>query len=120
MTTPKIWSQRLIRKGPLVEETYRLFAGWDFDTSIERNMHKGLHGKFKTLGWEKEVATTIGRRLRDFVKLKPLIVLAQASVSFADWRDCWRLWVGATEEPFNSFATMVCRPCPRCRGMTRF
>lgn len=99
------WSQRLLRKGPLVEETYNLFSGWEFGNSVDDNLRKGLGGRFNTVGWEHEVAATIRRRLRDVDALKPLIVLAQNGLSLADWRDCWRLWVGATEEPFHSFAT---------------
>jgi hypothetical protein len=44
------------------------------------------------------------QRLKSFDLIRPLIVLAMKGASFADWRDCWRLWVGATEQPFGEFA----------------
>jgi hypothetical protein len=102
---PPVFSQRFLRKGPLVEETYRLFAGWRFEDGVEENLKNGLHGQFKTLGWEKEVVSTVKSRLKNFALAKPLIVLARGGVAFADWRDCWRLYIGASEQPFGSFAT---------------
>lgn len=104
MIVPHNFSQRLLRKGPLVEETYRLFSGWDFAASIEENVTNGLRGNFRSLGWEKEVVSTVGRRLKHFSILKPMIVLAQRAMQLPDWRDCWRLWIGATEQPFGRFA----------------
>jgi hypothetical protein len=99
------WSQRLLRKGVLVDETYRLFAGWNFDLSTEANLARGLGGRQATQGWEDEVVATVRRRLRDFDRIKSLIVLAQRGMPVSDWRHCLRLWVGATEEPFHLFAT---------------
>jgi hypothetical protein len=99
------WSQRLLRKGVLVQETYTLFANWDLGASIEANLERGLRGRQATEGWDKEVLATVRRRVRDFDQIKSLIVLAQRGMKVSDWRDCLRLWVGATEEPFHTFAT---------------
>jgi hypothetical protein len=99
------WSQRLLRKGVLVPETYRLFADWDFTASTDENLDRGLRGRQATEGWDKEVLATVRRRVRDFDLIKSLIVLAQRGMPVSDWRDCLRLWVGATEEPFHTFAT---------------
>ena len=99
------WSQRLLRKGVLVEETYRLFAHWDFNLQTDENLTRGLGGRQASQGWENEVMATVRRRLRDFDQIKPLIVLVQQGMPLGDWRHCLRLWVGATEEPFHLFAT---------------
>lgn len=99
------WSQRLLRKGVLVQDTYRLFADWDFNLSIDENLERGLEGRAATQGWDAEVVATVRRRVRDFGRMKSLIILAQRKLPVSDWRDCLRLWVGATEEPFHSFAT---------------
>jgi hypothetical protein len=104
MKTPAEWSQRLLRKGVLVHETYRLFADWDLGLATEENLARGLAGRAATQGWDTEVLATIRRRVRDLDRMKSLIVLAQRGLPVADWRDCLRLWVGATEEPFHSFA----------------
>jgi hypothetical protein len=99
------WPQRLLRKGVLVEETYQLFAAWDDTRSEEQNLRSGLSGRFSTAGWEHEVVSTLHRRLRHREQMTPLIILAKRGMSSADWRDCLRLWIGASEEPFHSFAT---------------
>jgi len=99
------WSQRLLRKGVLVQETYKLFSDWDFTASPEENLERGLRGRQATEGWDEEVLATVRRRVRDFDLIKSLIVLAQRGMPVSDWRDCLRLWVGATEEPFHTFAT---------------
>jgi hypothetical protein len=98
------WSQRLLRKGVLVAETYQLFSGWDFARGVEQNLEHGLAGRQSTQGWDNEVLATIRRRIRDFEFIESLIVLAQHGMPITDWRHCLRLWVGATEEPFHTFA----------------
>lgn len=104
MKAPAEWSQRLLRKGVLIPETYRLFADWDFGLTTEENLARGLEGRAATQGWDAEVLATVRRRVRDFPRMRSLITLAQRGLPMNDWRDCLRLWVGATEEPFHSFA----------------
>ncbi|MPR06291.1 hypothetical protein [Microvirga tunisiensis] len=103
MSYPVTWSQRLLRKGAFAEETHRLFSEWSFDETVKSNLDRLLGGNFNTVGWEKEVRTTVGARLRHIERMKPLIFLAQGSMPFHDWRDCLRLWITATEDPFRSF-----------------
>ncbi|WP_316158591.1 MULTISPECIES: hypothetical protein [unclassified Bradyrhizobium] len=98
------WSQRLLRKGVLVQETYELFSGWDDGLSLGDNLKAALLGKHKTAGWEREVNATLKRRLRDIDPVRPLIALAKRGMPLVDWRDCFRLWIGATEQPFHDFA----------------
>ena len=104
MTVRAEWSQRLLRKGVFVQETYQLFADWDFALSSEANLGRGLAGRQATQGWDTEVVATVRRRIRDFERVRSLIVLAARGLPVADWRDCLRLWIGATEEPFHTFA----------------
>src|SRR5277367_2404096 len=104
MKRPSTFSQRFLRKGPLAEETFRLFSGWSFEESGDQNIRRAFNGQFKTVSWGKEVAQTTAQRMKNLDLIRPLIVLAQNGAAFADWRDCWRLWIGATEEPFGDFA----------------
>jgi len=97
------WSQRLLRKGVLVEETYELFAGWNDGLSETDNL-KAISGRHATAGWEREVRATLHRRLRHIDRIRPLIALAKGGMALPDWRDCLRLWIGATEQPFHDFA----------------
>jgi hypothetical protein len=100
---PVVWSQRLLRKGSFVEETYGLFSRWDFAQDIESNLTAGLHGRFNTSGWEKEVRATTHGRVRHFSGITPLIWMARNGMRFSDWVDCYRLWLVLTEQPFGSF-----------------
>ena len=103
MRPAPVFSQRYLRKGPLVEETYRLFSGWKDDESTEANLESAFGDQFSTVSWAKEVRLTTSARLRNLDALRPLIVLARNGMKLDDWRDCWRLWIGATEEPFGGF-----------------
>lgn len=99
------WSQRLLRKGVLVQETYELFAAWNDALSAAQNLKSALSGRSSTAGWEREISATLHRRLRHFDRIRPLVALAKGGMSIHDWRDCLRLWIGATEQPFHDFAT---------------
>lgn len=100
------WSQRLLRKGVLVKETYEVFAAWDDNLTESQNLKATLSGRYPTAGWEREVESTLHRRLRHIELIRPLIALAKGGMSVADWRDCLRLWIGATEQPFHDFGTI--------------
>lgn len=97
------FSQRYLRKGPLVEETYRLFSGWRDDAPIAENFDNAFCNRFPTVAWEREVRLTTSAQFKNADALRPLIVLARNGMKLSDWRDCWRLWIGATEEPFGEF-----------------
>lgn len=103
MRPPTVWSQRLLRKGPFAPETFALFSQWDFEDSVDANLARGLGGQFRTAGWEKEVRATIRARLTDMAAIRPLIQLSKSGMSFHDWRDCYRLWITVTEQPYGSF-----------------
>ncbi len=103
MRPPRVWSQRLLRKGPFVAETFALFSQWDFEDTVDRNLARGLGGQFRTAGWEKEVRSTIRARLADVDAIRPLIQLSKSGMSFHDWRDCYRLWITLTEQPYGMF-----------------
>ena len=55
------WSQRLLRKGVLVSETYELFAAWDDAQSEVQNLQSSLSGRFQTAGWEASQSVKRGR-----------------------------------------------------------
>jgi hypothetical protein len=103
MRPPPVFSQRYLRKGPLVEETYRLFSGWDDSKTVSENLDFAFLGRFPTIAWEQEVRVTTLARLKNADAIRALIVLARNVMKIRDWRECWRLWIGATEEPFGGF-----------------
>ncbi len=71
------WSQRLLRKGVLVKETYEVFAAWDDSLTESQNLKATLSGRYPTAGWEREVESTLVRRLRHIELIRPLIALAK-------------------------------------------
>lgn len=97
-------SQRLIRKGALVEETYVLFRSWDYNRSFELNFDHICDGRFPTQAWGTEVKTTLRRRFRDIEAAGPLIVAAKRGLPLEEWRHCLLLWIGSRERLYHEFA----------------
>ena len=104
MNLNEIVSQRLLRKGALVEETYLLFQGWDAKQSLDANLEKVLQGRFQTLAWGSEVTATLRRRFRDIDDALPLITTAQSGLPLEEWRSCLLLWIGSREVLYRDFA----------------
>ena len=96
-------SQRLLRKGALVEETYTLFAQWAEDESFDKNFDRIFYGHFRSEGWKKEVRSTLHRRFRDLEDAKPLIELAQRSYNLIDWKLCLHFWIALRETMYGIF-----------------
>ena len=102
-------SQRLIRKGPLVEETYTLFRNWKDEMSFDQNFEYSLHGSFRSEAWKKEVHATLRRRFRDLKAANCLIVLARGGYGPSDWRYCLHFWI-ATHETLYKLFLATCVP----------
>jgi hypothetical protein len=98
-------SQRLIRKGALVEDTYNLFRNWKDEMSFDQNFNHSLHGSFRSEAWKKEVHSTLRRRFRDFKAAKSLIILARGGYEISDWRYCLNFFVAIHETLYNLFLT---------------
>ena len=96
-------SQRLIRKGALLEETYQIFHGWKNDLSFHENFNVSLNSSFKSEGWKREVYVTLNRRFRDSFGLEPLIVLAKNDYNIADWKFCLHFWIASQEKLYADF-----------------
>jgi hypothetical protein len=54
-----------LRKGPLVDETYRLFSGRDDNKTISENFDLAFLGRLPTIAWEREVRMTTAARLKN-------------------------------------------------------
>jgi hypothetical protein len=98
-------SQRLIRKGALIEETYLLFGNWRDQFSLETNFDRVFHGNLRTDAWRREVRTTLRRRFRDIDAARALILLARANYPLENWRYCLLLWIASQELLYGDFAT---------------
>ena len=98
-------SQRLLRKGALATETYKLFSSWEQNASLERNLERGLQGEFTTDAWSREVQATLRRRFQSMPATQQLIRLAKEGLPLEEWRSCLLLWIGIYEPLFGEFVT---------------
>src|SRR4051812_17041777 len=97
-------TQRLLRKGALVEETYLLFRNWDDTSSMEINFDRNFEGHFRTIAWSAEVKTTLKRRFAALDAAAPLIITARGGLPLEEWRHCLLLWIGSRETLYREFA----------------
>jgi hypothetical protein len=98
-------SQRLLRKGALIEETYLLFGNWRDQDSLDANFERVFNGNLRTDAWRREVRMTLRRRFRDADAARALIVLARAKYPLENWRCCLLLWIASHEPLYGDFAT---------------
>src|SRR5882724_7506148 len=101
-------SMRLLRKGMLITETYRIMAGWDSTSSIRDNLQRVRQSN--TIGaansaWLHEVTLTFSSRFRSPDIIEPLVLLAKAGLPLPDWR-WFLLWTTQITDPlFSRFVT---------------
>lgn len=96
-------SQRLLRKGALIQETFRLFQGWRDDATFQVNFDRIFAGALGTLAWQREVKTTLSARFGDFSNATPLISLARGGLQLDSWVQCYSIWLAIHEPLFRNF-----------------
>ncbi|ANP46084.1 BrxA family protein [Candidatus Viadribacter manganicus] len=99
------WSTRLVTVGMLVDESFRMARLWNDQKSFDDNFESSLAGQFRSMSLEGAVKATLRRRFRAIEAASPVLLLAKQGMPFHEWRDCLRLLIGATEQPFRSFVT---------------
>lgn len=106
MATPN-FSQRLLRKGPLIEETYRACQSWDLDASVKENI-----GHIRSTnpvgapneGWLNEVCVTLSARFSPAPELlPPLVKLAQGGYLIQEWQQMLLWQTGYSDGLFSAF-----------------
>ena len=116
-TSPPI-SQRLVRKGALIEETYNLFKNWKDEMSFDQNFDLTFHGSFRSEAWKKEIHSTLRRRFRNLKTAKSLIVLARGGYDISDWKYCLHFYIAIHETLYRLFLTTWLYPDHRGRCHT--
>jgi len=101
-TAPRI-SQRLVRKGALIEETYSLFKYWKDELSFDQNFNNAFQGAFRSEAWKKEVYATLHRRFRGVGTAQSLIVLARSGYDISDWKYSLHFYVAVHETLYRLF-----------------
>lgn len=100
------YSTRLLRKGALVEETYRVFAHWVPAESLAENLARIRQSNLvgaKNERWLHEVTTTLSSRFVQGDSLAPLTALAKAQYPLDRWRFCLLWHFGSTDGLFRRF-----------------
>lgn len=100
------YSTRLLRKGALVEESYRVFACWEPEDPVAANLERIR--KTNPVGarnesWLREVTTTMSARFGIGDALAPLACLAKAQYPLERWKFCLLWHMGSTDGLFLRF-----------------
>jgi hypothetical protein len=76
-------------KGAMIEETYAVFAAWDFDRSKRENLDRLRAENFigaSSAAWLQYVAKVLNRRFDPDERDRSLVVLAKKGVSLDEWK----------------------------------
>jgi hypothetical protein len=76
-------------KGAMIEETYAVFAAWDFNRSKRENLDRLRSENFVGAGsatWLRDIAKVLNRRFDPDNRDRALVVLAKNNVSLDEWR----------------------------------
>jgi len=98
-------SQRLVRKGALIQETYNLFRNWKDEISFDQNFNQTFQGSFRSEAWKKEIYSTLRRRFRHLDTAKSLILLARSEYDVSDWKFCLHFYIALHETLYRLFLT---------------
>nr|AGC72570.1 hypothetical protein [uncultured bacterium A1Q1_fos_1870] len=76
-------------KGAMIEETYAVFAAWDFHRSKRENLDRLREENFigaRSVTWLRDVAKVLNRRFDPAGRDRPLVVLAKHGLPIEEWR----------------------------------
>lgn len=94
------FSGRLMRKGVLIEETYRCLAAWDETRSLRENINAmRLSNPIGATNnaWLREVTATLSNRFSHGDDLRALALLARGGLSVDVWKYCYLWHLGSTD-----------------------
>ena len=102
------YSQRLVRKGALGEETYQVFQHWDTSCSVRDNIESIREtnpvGALNE-AWLREITATLSSRFTHGDGLAPLITLAKGLYPPEKFQFCLLWHFGSTDGLFASFVS---------------
>lgn len=76
-------------KGSMIEETYAVFAAWDFELSKRENLDRLRTENFigaSSATWLRDVAKVLNRRFQPEGRDRPLIILAKNGINIDEWK----------------------------------
>jgi hypothetical protein len=78
-----------IVKGAMIEETYGVFAAWDFERSKRDNLDRLRSDNFigaRSATWLQQVAKVLNRRFDPTGRDRPLVLLAKRGLPMQEWK----------------------------------
>ncbi len=76
-------------KGAMIDETYAVFAAWDFDRSKRDNLNRLRDENFigaSSTTWLRDVAKVLNRRFEPDGRDRALVVLAKSGCELEEWK----------------------------------
>jgi hypothetical protein len=76
-------------KGAMIEETYGVFAAWEFNRSRRENLDRLRAENFigaSSGTWLRDVAKVLNRRFDPDGRDRPLVVLAKHGITLDEWK----------------------------------
>ncbi len=76
-------------KGAMIDETYTVFAAWDFGRSKRENLDRLRRENFigaRSATWLRDIARVLNRRFDPDGRDRPLVVLAQRGLPIHEWK----------------------------------
>ena len=76
-------------KGAMIDETYAVFAAWDFERSKRENLDRLREENFigaSSATWLRDVAKVLNRRFDPAGRDRPLVVLAKRGLPVEEWK----------------------------------
>jgi hypothetical protein len=107
------FSQRLVRKGVLIEETYRIFCHWDPERSLQGNIDNIRSTNpigAKNEAWLREITVTLSSRFSTGDSILPLVTLAKGGLSLEVWKYCLLWHFGSTDGLYSAFVSSFLAP----------
>lgn len=112
-------STRLLRKGALIEDTYRVFQAWESSQTVRENLHRIRETNpigAPNESWLKEITATLSSRFCSESEVQTLALLAKRGLPLPEWK-AFLLWhVGQTDSLYFRFGTEWLFDCHR-RGL---
>jgi hypothetical protein len=76
-------------KGAMIDETYAVFAAWDFISSKKENLDRLRRENFigaSTTAWLRDIAKVLNRRFDPAGRDRPLVLLAKNGYPIEEWK----------------------------------
>lgn len=76
-------------KGAMIDETYAVFAAWDFSASKKENLDRLKRENFigaSTATWLRDIAKVLNRRFDPSVRDRALVLLAKNGCPIEEWK----------------------------------